>query len=208
MIKLSKRIKTKEVLEILGVGKQKLREMETEGILIPIEKTSRSKYFKLSDVEKLIGKNDNKDRKVIVYYRVSSSSQKKELSNQLSYIESYVAANGIKVDEYIKDIGSGINYNNKGLNRMITDVINGNVDKIIISHKDRLLRFGYEMFENICKLKGTEIEVINLKTTSPQEELVEDLMTIIHVFSARLYGLRSYSKKIKKVIEEEKDESI
>ena len=122
------------------------------------------------------------------------------------YIENYTTSNGIKVDEYIKDIGSGINYNNPGLNKIMKMVINDEVKKIIISHKDRLVRFGFELIENICKLKNVEIEVINVKTTSPQEELVEDLMTIIHTFSDRLHGLRSYTKRIKDAVKDNEDD--
>lgn len=204
---MSQRLKTREVLELLNIRHEKLRKLERDGILVPVEKTSRSKYFDKDDVMAYLNKSERKDKKVVVYYRVSSSSQKKELQHQLEYLENYVAARGIIVDEYIKDIGSGINYNKKGLNHLMEMIINGEVSKVIISHKDRLVRFGYELIENICKFKGVELVVINLTTTSPQEELVEDLMKIIHVFSARLYGLRSYKKPIEKTLkDEQKDE--
>lgn len=200
-------IKTKQVLEMLNISKTKLRELERTGELIPVKKTTRSKYFLKEDVQAYLGDAiKHSDKKVIVYYRVSSNSQKNELKNQLNYIENYTTSKGIKVDEYIKDIGSGINYNNPGLNKIMKMVINDEVKKIIISHKDRLVRFGFELIENICKLKNVEIEIINVKTTSPQEELVEDLMTIIHVFSARLYGLRNYTKRIKEAVKDNEDD--
>ena len=200
-------IKTKQVLEMLNISKTKLRELERTGELVPVKKTTRSKYFLKEDVKAYLGETIKySDKKTIVYYRVSSNSQKNELKNQLNYIENYTTSQGIKVDEYIKDIGSGINYNNPGLNKIMKMVINDEVKKIIVSHKDRLVRFGFELIENICKLKNVEIEIINVKTTSPQEELVEDLMTIIHVFSARLYGLRSYTKRIKEAVKDNEDD--
>lgn len=200
-------IKTKQVLEMLNISKTKLRELERTGELVPVKKTTRSKYFLKEDVKAYLGETiKHSDKKTIVYYRVSSNSQKNELKNQLSYIENYTTSQGIKVDEYIKDIGSGINYNNPGLNKIMKMVINDEVKKIIVSHKDRLVRFGFELIENICKLKNVEIEIINVKTTSPQEELVEDLMTIIHVFSERLYGLRSYIKLIKEAVKDNEDD--
>lgn len=200
-------IKTKQVLEMLNISKTKLRELERTGELVPVKKTTRSKYFLKEDVQVYLGdtiKHSNK--KVIVYYRVSSSSQKNELKNQLNYIENYTTSKGIKVDEYIKDIGSGINYNNPGLNKIIKMVINDEVKKIIVSHRDRLVRFGFELIENICELKNVEIEIINVKTTSLQEELVEDLMTIVDVFSSRLYGLRNCTKYIKEAVKDNEDD--
>lgn len=200
-------IKTKQVLEMLNISKTKLRELERTGELVPVKKTTRSKYFLKEEVQAYLGDTiKHSDKKVIVYYRVSSNSQKNELKNQLNYIENYTTSQGIKVDEYIKDIGSGINYNNPGLNRIIKMVINDEVKKIIVSHKDRLVRFGFELIENICKLKNVEIEIINVKTTSPQEELIEDLMTMINIFSERLYGLRSYTKRIKEAVKDNEDD--
>ena len=192
---------------MLNISKTKLRELERTGELVPVKKTTRSKYFLKEEVQAYLGDTiKHSDKKVIVYYRVSSNSQKNELKNQLNYIENYTTSQGIKVDEYIKDIGSGINYNNPGLNRIIKMVINDEVKKIIVSHKDRLVRFGFELIENICKLKNVEIEIINVKTTSPQEELIEDLMTMINIFSERLYGLRSYTKRIKEAVKDNEDD--
>lgn len=200
-------IKTRQVLEMLDISKTKLRELERTGELVPVRKTTRSKYFLKEDVKAYLGETiKHSDKKTVVYYRVSSKSQKNELKNQLTYIENYTTSNGIKVDEYIKDIGPGMNYSNPGLNKIMKMVINDEVKKIIISHKDRLVRFGFELIENICKLKNVEIEVINVKTTSPQEELVEDLMTIIYVFSDRLHGLRNYAKRIREAVKDNEDD--
>lgn len=190
-------MKSKEVWEFLGISRNTLYKLDRDGILQPFRRTARSKYYHRSDVLAYANiKEEEKvsKRKTIVYYRVSTQRQKDDLKGQLKYLENYVSSNGIKVDEYIKDIGSGINYKKPGLKKLIRMIDSNEVDKIIIAYKDRLVRFGFEMIEYLCELHGTKIEIINLPSTSPQEELVNDLMTIIHVFSSRLYGLRKYKK--------------
>ena len=139
----------------------------------------------------------------IAYARVSSSKQKDELQNQLTYLENYAVGRGIIIDRYIKDVGSGINYNNKGLNEIIDLITSNKVDELIVSYKDRLVRFGFELIENIAKKYGTKITIINLPSTSPEKEIVDDLLTIITVFSNRVYGLRSYKSKIKESVKDE-----
>jgi putative resolvase len=139
---------------------------------------------------------NNNERYSYGYYRVSSNTQKDHLYNQLQLIESYAASKGIILKDSYKDLGSGMNFNRKNFNKLIELICNNKVDVIIVTYEDRLMRFGFDLFKQICSLHGTEIIVINSKTTSPEEEMVEDLMTIIHVFSSRLYGLRSNKGKI------------
>ena len=100
------------------------------------------------------------------------------------------------VDQVFEDIGSGLNYNRKKWNTLIEDCTLGHISKIIVSHKDRFIRFGYEWFERFLQNNGVEIIVVNNETTSPEEELVQDLISIIHVFSCRIYGLRKYKKMV------------
>lgn len=102
--------------------------------------------------------------------------------------------------EIITDIGSGINYNKKGLNQLIDMITNSEVDKIVILYKDRLIRFGYELIENLCNKYGTIIEIIYNTEKSEEQELVEDLIQIVTVFSCRLQGKRA--NKAKKMIKE------
>ena len=193
-------LKTKDVLKKLGISKMTLLRLEHEGKLVPFRRTSRSKYFYLSDVLSYmnIEATSEKPRKIIAYARVSSRKQQNELDHQVQYLETYATGRGIVVDEYIKDIGSGINYNNKGLNHLIDLITSNEVDEIIVSYKDRLVRFGFELIEHIAEKFSTKITVINLESTSPEEEIVDDLLTIITLFSNRIYGLRSYKTKIRK----------
>jgi predicted site-specific integrase-resolvase len=133
----------------------------------------------------------------IVYSRVSGVAQKPDLVNQVKALEAYCMQHSIAVDEWMQDIGSGLNYKRKQFNRLMEMVELGQVKRIIIAHRDRLVRFGYEYFEAFCERHHTEIVIINGQTMSPEQELVRDLIAIVTVFSARLHGLRSYRKALK-----------
>ena len=102
--------------------------------------------------------------------------------------------------EIITDIGSGINYNKKGLNQLIDMITNSEIEKVVILYKDRLIRFGYESIENLCEKYGTTIEIIDNTERTEEQELVEDLIQIVTVFSCRLQGKRA--NKAKKMIKE------
>ncbi|EJP97308.1 hypothetical protein IC3_01103 [Bacillus cereus VD142] len=114
-------------------------------------------------------------------------------------MKQYLIARGYQF-EIIEDIGSGINYKKKGFNKLIERIENNEVEKIVVMHKDRLVRFGYELVEKICQLHGTAIEVIDNTTKTEEQEVVEDLVQIITVFSCKLQGKRS--KKTKQIIKE------
>jgi putative resolvase len=133
----------------------------------------------------------------IVYARVSGVAQKPDLANQINALEVYCKQQSIKVDEWMSDIGSGLNYKRKQFNRLMEMIELGQVRRLIIAHRDRLVRFGYDYFEAFCERHHTEIVVINGESLSPEQELVRDLIAIVTVFSARLHGLRSYRKVLK-----------
>jgi predicted site-specific integrase-resolvase len=141
-------------------------------------------------------------RKTICYTRVSSNSQKKDLKNQISALETIVVSQGKTVDVWLSDIGSGLNYQRENFVQIMKDVENGDIAEIIIAHKDRLVRFGYEWFESFCDLHNCKLTVINLQSLSPEEEVTQDLLTIIHGFSSRVYGLRRYKKEINQMVSE------
>ena len=118
------------------------------------------------------------------------------MKNQVEFLKQFANARGIVVDEVFEDIGSGLNYNRKRWNKLLEDCMLGHVKTIIVAHKDRFIRFGYDWFERFLKSNGVEIIVVNNDTHSPEQELVNDLISIIHVFSCRIYGLRKYKKQI------------
>jgi putative resolvase len=133
----------------------------------------------------------------IVYTRVSGIAQKPDLTDQVHALEAYCKQHSITVDEWMSDLGSGLNYKRKHFNRLLEMVELGQVRRLIIAHRDRLVRFGYEYFEAFCQRHHTELVVINGEAMSPEQELVRDLIAIVTVFSARLHGLRSYRKVLK-----------
>lgn len=138
-----------------------------------------------------------RNKKIVGYCRVSSNKQKDDLERQVENVKIYMIAKGYSFD-VITDIGSGINYNKKGLNQIIDMITNAEVDKIVILYKDRLLRFGFEMIENLCRKYGTTIEIIDNSEKTGEQELVEDMIQIVTDFSYRLQGKRT--SKAKKMI--------
>ena len=144
----------------------------------------------------------NDPRVVAVYGRVSTSKQKQDLSNQIDVLKKYVISNGSN-PKVFSDIGSGMNEKRPGLISLMNEIVQNKISKVVISHKDRLTRFGFGYLETIFKMYNTEIEIINLEDDkSFQEELTEDLIAIIHHFSMKFYGKRKnqvidFSKQLK-----------
>ena len=194
-----------KVAKRLNKSAQTLRNWEKTGELIPAYKTkSGYRYYTEEQINKLLGVEE-KERVTVGYCRVSSRKQQDDLERQTENMRNYLCAKGYKF-EIITDIGSGINYNKVGLNILLDKVIKGEVDKVVVLYKDRLLRFGFELVENLCKRYGTSIEVVDNTPKTEEQELVEDLVQIIKVFSCKLQGKRA--NKMKKVIAELKDEDI
>lgn len=183
--------------EKLGVTTQTLRNWDKEGKLSPIKLDTGHRRY--TDEHMLKACNLLKkplQRKNIIYTRVSSNKQKNELEHQLQNVKDFCIANGYIINEIFSEIGSALNYKRPKFQKMWDLVLSNQVNKIIITYKDRFVRFGYDFFESICKRFNTEIVVINKSDEKTYEqEMTEDLLTIIHVFSARLYGARSYKQK-------------
>lgn len=144
-------------------------------------------------------KNVESGKLIVIYSRVSTSIQKENLQRQTQRIKEFCSAKGYVVDEVLSDIGSALNYNRKNYTKLLNLVINKKIAKIVLEYKDRLLRIGFEDFERICKSFGTEIIVIDNTNgdKSKQQEITEDLVSIIHHFSMRIYS----SRKRKKIID-------
>lgn len=186
----------------IGKTVQTLRNWDKNGTLKPSHITSGgTRYYSQEQLNHFLGlkSKTNIDKKIIGYCRVSSHKQKDDLERQIENVRAYMYAKGYQF-EIISDIGSGINYNKKGLNQLIDMVTNSEVDKIVVLYKDRLIRFGYELIENICEKYGTKIEVIDNTEKTEEQELVEDLIQIVTVFSCRLQGKKA--NKAKKMIKE------
>lgn len=189
----------------IGVNVVTLRRMEAKGELLPAYVSSGgTRYYSTEQLRHFI-KGEIKNKLVVGYCRVSTRSQKDDLETQINNVKSYMIAKGYQY-EIIEDIGSGINYNKKGLKLLIDKINNQEVSKVVVLYKDRLVRFGFELIEYLCEINNVELEVIDHSDKSKEEELTDDLIQIITVFANRLYGQRS--KKTKRLIEEVKNNDI
>jgi putative resolvase len=164
-------------------------------------KTNRRYYTEQQLLDFLNITKASSTKEIVAYCRVSSSNQKPDLKNQRKILEDFCLAKNYVNVSFIEEIGGGLNFNRKEFNKILYKIINREISKLILCHKDRLCRFGFEMIENLCKTYGCEIEIISSQQQSPEQEMVQDLMTIIHCFSSRLYGLRNYRKSLKKALE-------
>ena len=198
---MSKIYRINEFAKRIGKSASTLRRWNTEGRLIAKRTLTGQRYYDESDVRKILGIKDI-DRKTIVYCRVSSSNQKDDLKSQITAMEQFCLNCGIAVNEWIQEIGGGMNFKRKKFLFLMSRIATGEVEILIVAHKDRLCRFGFNFFEHMANENGCKIKVVNQESLSPQQEMVEDLMAIIHTFSCRLYGLRKYKKNIKKIIQE------
>lgn len=194
--------KPKDFAELLNVSVKTLQRWDREGILIAKRTPTDRRYYTYDQYLEYKGIKNNTERKVVIYTRVSTNGQKDDLLNQKQFLLNFTSSKGIIVDEIIEDVGSGLNYNRKKWNRLIEESMENKIDTIIVTHKDRFIRFGYDWFERFLAKFNVKIIVVNNELLSPQEELVQDIISILHVFSCRIYGLRKYKKKI------EEDEEI
>lgn len=177
----------------LGVTPLTLRRWHESGKLIPDDITKGgSRRYDLARLKpELYRAQDPAERKTVAYARVSSHDQKPDLERQAQLLEAYCAHQGWTY-EVVTDLGSGMNYRKKGLKRLLEDIIEDRVGRLVITHKDRLLRFGAELVFAICEAKDVEVVILNKgEDTSFEEDLARDVLEIITVFSARLYGARS-----------------
>lgn len=190
----------------LGVSVSTLRRWDKEGVLKPSKVTDGgTRLYSEYQYNKYIGKLFyNTERINIIYCRVSSNKQKDDLERQVENAKRYAYSRGYQF-EVVTDIGSGINYTKKGLLYVIDRVMRGDVERIIVLYKDRLIRFGYELIEYICDINNTRIEIIDNTNKTEEEELVEDLVQIITVFSCKLQGKRV--RKTKELIKSLTDDS-
>ena len=190
-------IRLNEMAKRLNVSVKTLQRWDREGILVAKRTPTDRRYYTEDQYLEYIGSSTKSKRKTIAYARVSSANQKDDLRNQITFIRNYVNAKGEILDDVIEDIGSGLNYNRKHWNDLLLNQIpKGEIEKIYITYKDRFVRFGFDWFERFCNHYNCKIVIINNPDTSPQKELVDDLISIIHVFSRRIYGLRKYKKDI------------
>jgi putative resolvase len=190
------KLRISQAAKELGVSQETLRRWEAAG-KIEVERTPNGhRRYDLSKLYGLVPRPAAAGRPTLAYARVSSYDQKEDLVRQVSLLETFCAANGWTY-EVIQDLGSGLNYNKKGLQQLIRRICSGTVGRLVLTHKDRLLRFGSELVFALCEAYHTEVVIINQgeQPLSFEEELAQDVLEIITVFSARLYGSRSHKNR-------------
>ena len=200
---MRKNYKPKEFAELLNVSVLTLQRWDNAGKLKAFRTPTNRRYYTYEQYQKYMGITTS-NKKTVIYTRVSTSNQKDNLKNQVEFLRQYANAKGIIVDTVIEDYGSGLNYNRKQWNKLIDECMTNEIGTIIITHKDRFIRFGVDWFEKFLNKFGVKFIIVNNESLSPQEELVQDIISILDVFSCRIYGLRKYKKKIKEDIEVEK----
>jgi len=197
---LSKYYSIREFSKIIGVSAQTLRNWDNNGKLHPHHTTASGyRYYSDEQLNQIINVKPKNNRITIGYCRVSSHKQKDDLERQIDNVKTYLIAKG-QPFEIISDIGSGINYKKKGLQELIKRISGNQVERVVVLYKDRLLRFGFELVEYMASLYNCEIEIIDNTEKTEQQELVEDLVQIITVFSCKLQGKRA--NKAKKLVQE------
>ena len=186
----------KEASKLLGVTVRTIQRWDKAGKIRCVRTVGGKRRVPESEIKRILGVHE--ERKIIGYARVSSHTQKNDLERQIELINNYAKEKGFEI-EILKDIGSGLKEDRRKFQKLLKMVMNKEVSKVIVAYPDRLTRFGFKTLEEFFKSYGTEIVVINKEEKTPQEELVEDLITIISYFAGKLYGMRSH--KYRKVVE-------
>jgi len=200
-------ISTSKAAKLLGVTVKTLQRWEREKRLIPIARThTNRRLYTVSQIRAFIGLKQTGGKesiRVVAYCRVSSNAQKPDLTHQRRVLEKFIIAKGLANVEFIEEIGGGLNFKRKKFLLLMEEIGRREIKTLILAHRDRLTRFGFEWFEHFAKSNGCEVLVLNQERLSPEQEMVEDLMTIVHCFSSRLYGLRNYRKKLNEALKQE-----
>jgi len=189
-------LKPKEVCQKLGISYRTLQSYVKKGYIKPVVLETGKWRFREEDVERLMG--IVRKRKVVLYARVSNK-RKDDLVNQVRYLEENVK----DYDQVITDVGSSLNLKRKGFLKLLGMILNNEVSKVVIAYPDRLVRFGFEIVEEVCRAHSCELVVLNGEDKTPEQELIEDLISILVSFSEKLQGMGSREyEKVRKCVEE------
>ena len=173
-----------------------IRRWEAEGKIAGKRLPSGHRYYDDADLQAVLGVKPER-KLTVVYCRVSSRGQKADLQRQLEAMEMWALGSGTAVDEWITEIGGGMNFKRPQFLKLLDRISSGEVGRLIVAHKDRLVRFGFDLIGHLCESRGCELIVVNQMSLSPEKEMVEDMLAIVHTFSCRLYGMRKYEKGLR-----------
>jgi putative resolvase len=187
--------------KLAGAAVKTVQRRDLEGKLKPAARTSGNRRFYTPEQLNQVLNRVSKTKQVtIAYLRISSQTQKPVLANQKAALEQFCIDRGIAVDEWISEIGGGLNFKRLKFSDLVDRIVRSEISTLLIAHKDRLARLGYELLAYLCETHGCQIVVLNTESLSPEQELVQDWMTIVDCFLSRLDGLRNYRKAIQKAI--------
>jgi putative resolvase len=187
-----------EFAERIGRSVSTVRRWESEGRIRVRRTRTGQRYFDDTDVRRVLQPGfDESTRKTVVYCRVSSPGQKDDLASQVAAMEQFCLARGVAVDEWVEEIGGGMDLTRRKFLALMDNIERGHIATLVIAHRDRLARFGFDYLQHIAAKNGCEIVVANQESLSPRRELVEDLLAIVHTFAGRLDGLRRYEMTLK-----------
>jgi putative resolvase len=181
---------SREASSILGVHPDSLRKWADNGEINCIRTKSGQRRY---DVDGYIGKSTTST--TICYCRVSSHKQQDDLERQVEFLR-----NQYPTAEFVKDIGSGLNFKRKGLKTILERAMSGTHITLVVAHRDRLARFGIDLIRQVIEQNGGKLVVLEETLLSPKQELTNDLLNIVHVFSTRMHGLRGYKKQIHQIV--------
>ena len=185
----------------VGVSVKTLQKWDRIGVLPAKRTITNRRYYTDEELAAALRlPRVQKERRTVAYCRVSSQAQKPDLANQRRVLEAFCTQRNIEVDEWMMEVGGGLNFKRKQFLSLVDAILEGQVERVILAHQDRLARFGYQLLVHLCETHQCELLVMNTEELSPEHELVQDLITITHCFSSRLYGLRNYRKALKKAI--------
>jgi len=176
--------------KLLGVHSSTLRRWEAEGKIVPERTQSGQRRYSIRQLQDLLAGSQTQVGRYICYARVSSAKQQSNLANQIEYLRKV-----FPTYEIVTDVASSLNFDRPGLRSILDGILRYSVRRVVVAHKDRLARIGFDLLELLIQMQGGEIVVLDNKELSSEEELVEDLIEITTVFSARMHGLRRYIPK-------------
>lgn len=193
----------RQFANLIGVSVSTLQRWDRQGRLKPRRTPSNRRLYTDEDLALVRRAPRRSGRITAAYARVSSQAQKPGLDNQVRVLEQFCAANGWAVDEWIREVGGGLDFTRKHFLRILDAVVLGRVERLIVVHRDRLCRFGFEMIEHLCRTHDCDLVVMNQESLSPEHEMVQDMLAVVDCFSTRLYGLRNYRKPLRQALANE-----
>ena len=201
-----KQYKVGQFAKLLNVTVKTLQNWDKQGTLKAYRTPTNQRFYTEEQLNQVLNlSNSNQIEKQglkIGYCRVSTHNSKNSLENQEEYLRNYTNAKGVILDDVFTDIGSGMNYNREHFNKILELVEAGEISEIYITYKDRFVRFGFDWFNTFCEKHGAKIIILNQQSTSPEQELAEDLLNIATIFSVRNPSLITYKKQLEQNLNE------